>query len=310
MGISVVAMVHVQEYGMSEKPVRTNPGFYVLNDVPDRVGHRLVEVALRACGVTDAVVTPRPLVRGRQDLTATYQEAHETQSIVVHALQDTKLREAAHVLARTLNVPSIDLLSPVIARLTDLLETSRDIKPELFWQLDEVYFRRIEAIEFAVAHDDGRRAQELDRAEIVLTGVSRTSKTPLSMYLGSHGWLVANVPLVLNMEPPASLFQIDPKRVFALTIRPERLAMLRQVRLTRLGLSAPDNYADPDFVRSEVRYAYTIFERGASWTIVDVTAKSIEESANEIIQILSERDAGTHMAPRGDANLSAIDQRL
>ncbi len=162
--------------------------------------------------------------------------------------------------------------------------TERDLK--YFFRLAPT--DRIEAIEFAVAHDDGLRAHELDRAEIVLTGVSRTSKTPLSMYLASHGWLVANIPLVANTEPPPQLFLADPTRVFALTIEAERLALLRRVRLTRLGMSAPTDYAELDYIREELRHARDIFRRGG-WGTIDVTSKSIEESASEIILLRRER---------------------
>ena len=161
-----------------------------------------------------------------------------------------------------------------------------------------------------MAHDDGRRPHEVDRAEIVLTGVSRTSKTPLSMYPGLSRLAGREYTPDAGHRASGKPLQVDPTRSSGLTIRPERLAMLRQVRLTRLGLNAPDNYADPEFVRTEVRYAYTIFERGKSWAIIDTTAKSIEESANEIIQTLSERNAHTRLSRKGDPDLAAPEQSL
>jgi len=263
--------------------------FYLLADTQEMDPRPMFTAALRACGADDAtLVAATPTVGSRQDIAAAYQAAHDANAGVAHALVNSQLRQAALFFARHFNVPSVDLLGAAILRLADILELSPTNRPDLFQPIGEDYFRRIEAIEFAVAHDDGLRAHELDRAEIVLTGVSRTSKTPLSMYLASHGWLVANVPLVANTEPPPQLFLADPTRVFALTIEAERLALLRRVRLTRLGMSAPTDYAELDYIREELRHARDIFRRGG-WGMIDVTSKSIEESASEIIQLRRER---------------------
>lgn len=263
--------------------------FHILSDTEAVDAGRIMRAALAECGSVEHDFVEHGIARAEQDVGRAYRAASEGKGIVAYFLARSDLREAAQRYGRHLNVPSIDLIGPTIVRLTDLLEISPNTRPELFHQITEDYFRRIEAIEFAVAHDDGRRIHELDRAEIVLIGVSRTSKTPLSMYLASHGWLVANVPLVLNMEPPAQIFEADPRRVFGLTIRPDRLAMLRRVRLTRLGLAAPDDYADLDYVRRDLRHAQEIFERGKGWAVIDVSGKSIEESANEILDLLHER---------------------
>lgn len=265
--------------------------FYLVSDGEEPAAGALLAAALRECGVLEPHIERVPLVRTRQEIVAAYQAAQEAGAIVAHLLGSSGLRQVAAHCSRTSNVPSIDLIGPVIVRLTDLLEVTPGQKPELFRQIDEDYFRRIEAIEFAVAHDDGLRLNDLHRAEIVLTGVSRTSKTPLCMYMASRGWLAANVPLVLDTEPPAALFEVEPYKVVALVIRPDRLSMLRHARITRLGLIAPDNYADVEYVRAELRQAEEVFKRGR-WTVLDVTSKSIEESASEIIQILNEHDPG------------------
>ncbi len=262
--------------------------FHLLTDTHEMDPQPVFMAALRACGVSDAELITAPLIRSRQDMAAAYQAAHEAQASVAHAFVDSHLRQSALFFARHFDVPTVDLLGSAILRLADLLKLSPTTRPELFQPIGEDYFRRIEAIEFAVAHDDGLRSHELDRAEIVLTGVSRTSKTPLSMYLASHGWLVANVPLIADTEPPPQLFLTDPARVFALTIEAERLALLRRVRLTRLGMSAPTDYAELDYIREELRHARDIFRRGG-WGTIDVTSKSIEESASEIILLRRER---------------------
>jgi len=262
--------------------------FHLLSDSDQITPEAQLRAALAECRAEEPVIVRYPLVRSRQDVASAYEAAHSSSGIVVYALFNSELRQAAHFFERDLHVHSIDLAGPVIASLIDFLEIPRSARPDLFRNLDEEYFRRIEAIEFAVAHDDGRRTHELGRAEVVLAGVSRTSKTPLSMYLASHGWLVANVPVILGLEPPQELFQVDPHKVFGLVIRPERLAMLRKVRLTRLGVSAPESYADLDYVREDVRHAYDVFRRGKGWRIIDVTGKAIEETANEVVELLHE----------------------
>lgn len=264
--------------------------FYLLVDTDKVALEPQLRAALAECALDEPFIVRYPLVRSLQDVASAYEMAHKANGIVMHALFDSRLRRAAHLFQRELHVHSIDLVGPLIASLADLLEVSPNTKPGLFQHLDEEYFRRIEAIEFAVAHDDGLRTHELDRAEIILVGVSRTSKTPLSMYLASHGWLVANIPLILGLDPPHELFEVDPRKVFGLVIRPERLAMLRRVRLTRLGFSAPVNYADLDYVREDLRHAQEIFQQRKEWRIIDVTGKAIEETANEVVQLLHERD--------------------
>ncbi|MHB1296410.1 MAG: pyruvate, water dikinase regulatory protein [Anaerolineae bacterium] len=262
--------------------------FLLLADNVQFDAEQMLRAALSQC-VTVPPQVALVNVHSTQEIAHAFQRARRDHSMVALALLDTYLRQTAHFYGRHANVPLVDLIEPVTLRLADMLEMKPEDNPVLSRHLDESYFRRIEAIEFAVAHDDGLRSQDLHLAEIVLTGVSRTSKTPLSMYLASHGWLVANVPLVADIEPPPQLFEVDPNRVFALTIRPERLAMLRMVRLTRLGMSAPVNYADTEYIERDLQHARGVIMRGKGWTVVDATSKSIEETASEVVQSL-----GTH----------------
>ncbi len=273
--------------------MQPSPAFHLLSDVPH------LDPAMTLEPVFEGVVgagRPRmyryPVVQSDVQLQRVFVAAQADGGIVVHSLVDSSLRLRANTLSRVMNVPAIDLVGPMATRLADLMDISPDGRPGLFHEMTEEYFRRIEAIEFAVAHDDGLRPDELDHAEIILTGVSRTSKTPLSMYLATHGWLVANVPLVAEIEPPAALFYVDKRTVFGLTIRPDRLVLLRQVRLTRLGMIASREYAEFDAVQRELAYARRIHARGG-WDVIDVSSKSIEESATEILALRQERFART-----------------
>jgi len=261
------------------------PAFHLLCDVPHIDPATLLEPALEQMLDEGRPRFSRyPPAQTDAHVQRVFVGAQADGGIVVHALVDSHLRLTASTLSRVMNVPSIDLIGPMMVRLTDLLGVLPKSRPALYRQIDELYFRRIEAIEFAVEHDDGVRPQELDRAEIVLVGVSRTSKTPLSMYLASHGWLVANVPLVDQVEPPEKLFELDRRKVFGLSIRPDRLAILRQVRVSKLGISEAPGYAGFTNIQNELAHAREIFARGG-WQVLDVSSRSIEESANDILTL-------------------------
>jgi regulator of PEP synthase PpsR (kinase-PPPase family) len=229
-------------------------------------------------------VERRPGVRTEEHVHQVVQEAAQAGGFIVHTLVSDRLREVMLRAGRLHNVETIDLMGPLLARISQQLAVSPAEKPGLFRQLNEEYFRRIETVEFAYHHDDGRRASELPRAEIVLVGVSRTFKTPLSIYLAFKGWFVANVPIVLKAKPPLALFDLSPSRVFGLTINPVRLAELRRIREEYLG-GATGEYAKPDSVRREVEYALSIFRSQPGWPVVDVTDKPIEEIASEILAL-------------------------
>jgi len=212
-------------------------------------------------------------------------EAKNCGGFVVHTFVYENLRHAMLRSGRANNVTTIDLMGPLLARLTELLATPPRSEPGIFEPFDTAYLQRIEAINFTVRHDDGRNIDDLDQAEIVLVGVSRTSKTPLSIYLANRGWKVANLPFALGIDPPEALFSLPRKRVCGLIIKPERLAELRKARIERIGTNAL-GYADLEHIRKEVTYAYHIFERRRDWPLVDVTAKPIEEAAAEVVTLV------------------------
>ena len=149
--------------------------------------------------------------------------------------------------------------------------------------LDEDYFKRIEAINFSVKHDDGKLPEGLKIADLVLVGLSRTGKTPLSTYLANQGWKIANVPVHYDMETPEELFQIDPKKVFGLIINVESLVKLRESRLAQLGLESDAQYADPVQVSGEIEWCRTFFQENQGWRVIDVSNRAIEEVAASIV---------------------------
>jgi regulator of PEP synthase PpsR (kinase-PPPase family) len=158
---------------------------------------------------------------------------------------------------------------------------------------DAEYFRRIEAVEFTVKVDDGKEPRMLEKADIVLVGVSRTSKTPLSVFLAYKGYKVANVPIVLNRDPPDQLFAIDPRKVFALTIDPEALQNIRKTRLKTMRMGSDTNYGQMDYILAELDYAEDLFRRNRQWTHINVTNKALEETAATILSHFADRGLDT-----------------
>jgi len=213
-------------------------------------------------------------------------EAADSGGFVVHTFVYEDLRHAMLTAGRSKNVTTIDLMGPLLARLSELLATTPRSEPGILEPFDTAYLQRIDAINFTVRHDDGKNIEDLDQAEIVLVGVSRTSKTPLSVFLAYRGWRVANVPIVLDIEPPQELFGLPRRRVICLIVKPERLSELRQARVERMGTGIV-GYADMDYIRREVSYAYKIFERRRDWPLVDVTSKPLEEAAAEVVTLIS-----------------------
>lgn len=257
---------------------------FVVSDGTGATAEQVLNAALTQFRDADVRVERRPRVRTEEQVGGVVQEAGQVGGCIVHTLVSDDLRGEMLRVGRLHDVDTIDLMGPLLARLSQQLSISPAEKPGLFHQLNEEYFRRIETMEFALRHDDGRRIDELRQAEIVLVGVSRTFKTPLSVYLAFKGWFMANVPIVLRMEPPPVLVTLPPGRAFGLTIDPVRLAELRRVRERHLG-GTTGKYADPDFVRREVEYALSIFRR-YQWPVVEVTDKPIEEIASEILALV------------------------
>ena len=180
-------------------------------------------------------------------------------------------------------------MGPLLSRLGHQFANAPTQKPGIFHSINKEYFQRIDAIQFAYTHDDGLRVNELHKAELILVGVSRTFKTPLSIYFASKGWFVANIPIVSGMKPPSELFKIPPERVFCLTNNPRRLSLLRKVREEHLG-GQTGEYADLKHVKEELDYALSIFNRQPLWPVIKVTGKPIEEIATEIMAIKGNRE--------------------
>jgi regulator of PEP synthase PpsR (kinase-PPPase family) len=199
-------------------------------------------------------------------------------SIVQPNLRDFLIKEAGRR-----GIKAIDVIGNFIIQLSIFLKEKPLEIPGRQYILDEEYFRRIEAINFSVKHDDGKLPDGLKEADIILVGLSRTGKTPLSTYLANQGWKVANVPVHPDMETPRELFQAEQRRVFGLIINVESLVKLREARLRQLGLEPDAKYSDPVQVFSEIEWCTDIFKANPRWRIVDVSNRAIEEVAASIV---------------------------
>ena len=258
---------------------------YAVSDATGTTAERVVRAALVQFDDHQIEITRYGNIRNDDQIRQIVSEAQKMGGFIVHTFVYENLRLTMLTEGRAQNVTTIDLMGPLLARLTELLATPPRAEPGLFEPFDSAYIQRIEAINFTVRHDDGRNIDDLDQAEIVLVGVSRTSKTPLSIFLANRGWKVANVPIALGVVPPKYLFDLPRRRVCGLVIKPERLSELRKARMHRLGTPI-FGYADLEHIRSEVTYAYHLFERRRDWPLVDVTAKPIEEAASEVVTLL------------------------
>ncbi len=185
--------------------------------------------------------------------------------------------------AQQRGVVTLDLLGPLITKVAQLLSAEPHHKPGLLHGMSEDYFSRIDAVEFAVRHDDGANLHTLYDADIVLTGVSRASKTPLCMYLAQRGYKTGNVPLIPGLDPPRELLELDPHQVFGLLIDAAELTTIRQARLRTMKASPTTDYTDPAVIDEEVEHAKLLCRR-QGWLVVNVTGKAVEENASRIIE--------------------------
>ena len=188
--------------------------------------------------------------------------------------------------ARPHGVDALDIMGPILERLTIHLKIEPQEKPGLFEDLAEAKTREIEAVSFAFRHDDGQNPEGLDRAEVVLVGVSRTVKTPTMLYLAYRGWFAANVPLAPDVPPPPALLAVPADRVFCLTMAPEKLQQLRRSRAEEESIPLHP-YASLEQIRAELAYVDDLC-RKHQWQRIDATGKSVEEVAREIIGWLKE----------------------
>lgn len=273
---------------MAEDLQRALP-IFVISDSTGETAEKVVRAALRQFRGHLVHVQLFGDVTSMDQLHVALRRCRGANGMLVTTLVSSDMRAAVKRFARDKRMRHIDLLGALLKAFEGYLDDEPAEVPGLLHEVDEQYFRRIEAVEFTVKADDGKEPRMLRQADIVLVGVSRTSKTPLSTFLAHKGFKVGNVPLVLDQPPPRQLFEVDQNKVYALTIDPEILRNIRDARLRAMGLGPGTNYSDLDYILAELEYARELYKGNPEWPIIDVTNKALEETAATIIRHVHDR---------------------
>jgi [pyruvate, water dikinase]-phosphate phosphotransferase / [pyruvate, water dikinase] kinase len=270
-----------------------------LHLLSDSTGETLEMVAKAALAQFEAADVIRhfwPMVRSRQHLDRIMTDIAANPGLVLFTLVNSETRSRLEEHCRALGLPSVPALDAVTDALEDVLGQEAKGKPGRQHLMDDAYFARVEAIQFTIAHDDGVAWEDWEEADIVLAGVSRSSKTPTSIYLANRGYKVANIPIIVESPPPPALFGLRRPLVVGLTTAPERLVQVRRNRLLSLNQAPETAYVDTEKVGAEVQFARRMFADNG-WPVIDVTRRSIEETAAAVIALLNERQAGSEIKP-------------
>ena len=271
-----------------------------LHLLSDSTGETLEMIAKAALAQFDDAEVNRhfwPMVRSRQHLDRIVAELARNPGLVLYTLVNADIRQQLEERCRALGLPHVPALDAVTAALEDRLGQEARGRPGRQHAMDDAYFARVDAIQFTIAHDDGIGWENWEEADILLAGVSRTSKTPTSIYLANRGYKVANIPLVVESPPPPSLFTLRHPLVVGLTTAPRRLVEIRRNRLLSLNETARTAYVDEERVEREVAFARRMFADNG-WPVIDVTRRSIEETAAAVMKLHDERRA---KAPEAEA---------
>ncbi len=263
--------------------------YFHVHLVSDSTGETLNAMARAACARFNNVLEIEhiyALVRSPAQLDRALAEIANAPGIVLHTIVDESLRGALEAGCQKLDMPCFGALDPLVSAMSWYLGAPLSTRVGAQYALDSDYFNRMDALAYALGHDDGQGGQDLSQADVVLVGVSRTSKTPTCIYLAHRGVKAANIPLVPSSGVPASLLELTNVPVVGLSLSPDRLIQIRRNRLRSLNESRESAYVDNDAVRAEVVAARRLFDR-LGWPVIDVTRRSVEETAAAVINILS-----------------------
>jgi regulator of PEP synthase PpsR (kinase-PPPase family) len=262
----------------------------ILSDSTGETAEKVVRAAMLQFPHSGAHIRLHTRVRTREAARPILENAAREGALVVFTVVSPEIREYIHTASYELKVEALDLIGSLIGKISTFLDRQPINTPSGMLPLTEEYFRRIEAVEFAVKSDDGKEPRNFKKADLILVGVSRTSKTPLSTILAQRGLKVANLPLVLGVNPPLELHDAPQDRIVGLTIGLDQLCAIRQARLRQLGMPQGTNYALREHVREELDFGLQLFRQHPEWQVVDVTGRAIEETAVIILETIKERD--------------------
>lgn len=265
-----------------------HPVVYVVSDSVGETAELVVKAASSQFQERSIAIRRVPYVEDRQTVDEIVSSAKGDNALIAFTLVVPEIRQYLLEAAEREKIAVVDILGPMMVEMERSFQQTPRFEPGLVHALDENYFRRVEAVEFAVKYDDGRDPRGIERADIVLVGVSRTSKTPLSQYLANKRIKVANVPIVPEVEPPEELFQVPKEKCIGLRAAPEKLNHIRRERLKALGLDSEANYANIERINEELRFFDDIVTR-IGCEVIDVSNKAVEETANLILNTYRKR---------------------
>ncbi len=254
---------------------------YVISDSIGETGELIARASVRQF-TEDYEIKRYPYIINEEQIKEVFDEAVVGRSLIIYTTVSEKTRSFIETRGKEQGIPTIDVMTPPLNALENILNTRPKRESGIIRRLDEDYFKKVEAVEFAVKYDDGKDSRGVKKADICLVGVSRTSKTPLSMYLAHKNYKVANIPLVPEVMPPKELFEKDPNRIIGLIADPYKLNQIRSERLKTLGLDFTANYANVDRINLELEYSKKIMKE-LDCMVIDVSSRAIEETAGIIL---------------------------
>lgn len=267
----------------------TSYTIYILSDSTGETAATMIRAALVQYPHKEIYLVRSKNVRTEAQAESIIEECLQKRGMIAYTVAGKQMRQKIREMCSVKGVPFIDLLDPLLTTLDSFLGVASAAQVGVLRAVDEQYYKRIEAIEFTVKHDDGKCLTDLAKADIVLVGISRTSKTPLSIFLSHKGWKVANIPLVLNTPLPEELFKIDQKRIVGLIIDMESLQRIRKNRLEKFGQDPGGEYASLGHIGKEIEYAENLFKSHRRWPVFNVTERALEETASEIVRVIAVR---------------------
>jgi regulator of PEP synthase PpsR (kinase-PPPase family) len=262
---------------------------FILSDGTGETAVTMIRAALVQYAEKEINIQRCKNIRSEDQVRALVDECFEKRGMIAYTFASPNLRQKTAELCADKSIPALDFLGPLIQTLDHFFGVPSSKQVGALRQTDDMYFKRIEAIEYTVRHDDGKTLNELDKADIVLVGISRTSKTPLSIFLSHKGWKVANVPLVLGSPLPEQLFKIDQRKIVGLIIDIDSLQRIRKNRLEKFGQDSGGEYASSQQILKEIEYAENLFKQNKRWPVFNVTERALEETASEIVRLIASR---------------------
>lgn len=266
-----------------------SPIIYALSDSLGETAERVARAAASQYNQEEFEIVRVPYIRSEQQIDDIVKQAEKDQAMICYTIISPSLRRKLKALTRLAHVTVVDIIGPMLEGIGKIADSDPTMKPGMIHQLDEEYFKRVDAIEFAVKYDDGKNPLGFLKADIVIVGVSRTSKTPLSMYLAHKRVKAANLPLVPEVALPPELFEIPAHKIVGLIIDPFKLNFIRSERLRTMGLNTDASYANLERINEELEYARAVMRR-LHCPVIDVSAKAIEETANLILDIVKRNE--------------------